>query len=155
MTDIFDRLKKDHDKHRELLTKIAATESDDDKRDELFQEFKLDAKAHAAAEEETLYAEMLKDPDLREEGSHSTAEHKEIEDLLTDLQKTPRASSGWKSKFEQLDNLYRHHINEEEEDTFKMAEDKFTKAKRESLGKTFDERKPAEKEKLQEDEKED
>ena len=38
--------------------------------------------AHAAAEEESLYAVMLQDPDMREEGTHSVSEHKEIDDFL-------------------------------------------------------------------------
>jgi hypothetical protein len=41
--------------------------------------------AHAASEEMSLYATMLANPELRDEAQHSVAEHKEIEDFLTEL----------------------------------------------------------------------
>ena len=76
---IFDDLKRDHDNHRELLQKIADTKGDTEERRELFENLRTELQAHAAAEEESLYATMLKDPDLRDSARHSVSEHKEIE----------------------------------------------------------------------------
>ena len=81
---IFDRLKQDHDAHRQLFDKMAEAtrEKDDDRLEKLFDQFKVEVTAHAAAEEETLYATMLAQPDLREDAQHSVSEHKEIDDFL-------------------------------------------------------------------------
>jgi hypothetical protein len=148
MADIFDLLKQDHDKHRDLLDRLEKTSGDSAERERLFTRFKLDAQAHAAAEEESLYAEMLADPDLREMGSHSTAEHHEIEEFIEELEETDMSSPHWVAVFKKLDKRYRHHINEEEDETFAEAKEKFSDEKRQELGAKFAERKPAEKDDL-------
>ena len=79
---IFHRLKQDHDSHRQLFKKMDDAQGDDDRLKKLFDQFKVEVTAHAAAEEETLYATMLARPDLREDAQHSVSEHKEIDDYL-------------------------------------------------------------------------
>ena len=144
MTDIFSILKSDHDLHRAMLAKIAATTGHDDERRDLFEAFRIEVTAHAAAEEQSLYANMLADPDLQEEGRHSVAEHKEIDDMLGELQKMDADEDAWLTQFEELRHRYEHHIDEEEEDMFPAAEDAFDAAKARKLGAIFDARKPVE-----------
>lgn len=144
MTDIFTVLKSDHDLHREMLEKIGQTSGDSEERRELFEAFRVEVTAHAAAEEESLYAEMLADPELREDGRHSVAEHKEIDDMLGELQETDMASGAWLVKFKEMRHRYEHHIEEEEEEMFPAAEAHFDKEKAEKLGAKYDRRKPAE-----------
>lgn len=144
MTDIFSILKSDHDLHRQLLASIAETRGDSDERGELFESFRIEVTAHAAAEEESLYAAMLSDPDLRDDGRHSVSEHKEIDDMLGELQEIDEASDAWLTKFKEMRDRYEHHIEEEEEEMFPAAEKHFSSAKAEELGAKFDRRKPAE-----------
>ena len=49
----------EHDFHRELLEGLAQTSGDTAERRALWQRFYCDVKAHAAAEEETLYAKLI------------------------------------------------------------------------------------------------
>lgn len=142
-TDIFERLKQDHDRHREMLDKIKDAEPGDE-RAALFDSFKTEVTAHAAAEEETLYATMLAEPDLRHDGQHSVSEHKELDDLMQEIADTDQSSSGWLAKFKQLDHDYRHHIDEEEEDMFPAAAKELSADKERELKQKFEERKPAE-----------
>jgi len=142
--DIFDRLKQDHDRHRELLDKIADTENSSGERVVLFNEFKVEVTAHAAAEEETLYATMLTREELRHDAVHSVSEHKEIGDMLEELAELDPASSDWESKFETLKHDYTHHIDEEEEDMFPAAAEGLDDAKVVELRAIFEKRKPRE-----------
>ncbi len=144
MTDIFSILKSDHDLHREMLAKIAETSGDTPERRDLFEAFRVEVTAHAAAEEQSLYATMLGDPELQDDGRHSVAEHKEIDDMLGELQETDMASGAWLSKFKEMRHRYEHHIEEEEEEMFPLAEKEFSKAQAKELGVKYDERKPAE-----------
>ena len=64
MTDIFSILKSDHDLHRAMLAKIAETSGDTAERRDLFEAFRIEVTAHAAAEEQSLYATMLGDRSL-------------------------------------------------------------------------------------------
>ena len=81
-TEIFERLKQDHDKHRELLDKLLETSGDSNDRETLFEELTKELKSHAAAEEQALYSTMLRKPPTTDETRHSVAEHHEIEEAL-------------------------------------------------------------------------
>jgi Hemerythrin HHE cation binding domain len=144
MTDIFTILKSDHDLHREMLAKIAETSGDTPERHKLFEAFRIEVTAHAAAEEQSLYATMLGDPELQDDGRHSVAEHKEIDDMLGELQETDMATGAWLIKFKEMRHRYEHHIEEEEEEMFPAAQKEFSKKLAEELGAKFDRRKPAE-----------
>ncbi|WP_137679052.1 hemerythrin domain-containing protein [Aurantiacibacter suaedae] len=143
--DIFARLKRDHDKHRDLLEKMAQTHGESEDRQSLLEEFTKEVKSHASAEEQALYSTMLRKPDTTDETRHSVAEHHEIEEALNDLAATDMSSSAWMAKFKQLDHDYRHHINEEEEDHFPDFEKYLTDEDREHMQSVFDRRKEAEK----------
>lgn len=141
---IFDRLKQDHDKHRAMLVEIADAAGDADKRGKLLEAFRIEVSAHAAAEEETLYATMLRDPDLRDDGRHSVSEHKEIEDMILHLYDVKVDGAAWRKGFDELRTKYDHHITEEEEEMFPEAADKIDDADEAKLAALFDQRKPDE-----------
>lgn len=144
-TGIFARLKADHDRHRELLERIDATQGDSDDRRYLFEAFRVEVTAHAASEEMSLYAAMLGKSDLRDEAQHSVAEHKEIEDLLTELYEMDFSSTGWLTRFRTMKHRYLHHIEEEEEEMFPEAEEGLSAAKKKELAAIFAKEKPKEK----------
>jgi hypothetical protein len=142
---IFDRLKADHDRHRDLLDRIDATQGDSDEREQLFEAFRVEVTAHAASEEMSLYATMLGKPDLRDEAQHSVAEHKEIDDMLTELYEMDFGSTGWLTRFRTMKHRYLHHIDEEEEEMFPEAEEGLSAAKKKELIAIFEKEKPKEK----------
>lgn len=123
MPTIYEKLKSDHDKHRDLLTKLAKTEGDSDERRALWKTFYYDVSAHAAAEEVTFYSELISDSDGQSEGRHSVAEHHELDEILQELNEMDMSSPGWLTRFKTLKDRYEHHIDEEEEDIFPVAKD--------------------------------
>ena len=143
--EIFDRLKQDHDSHRELLDKLMETQGDSDERKELFEQLTIELKSHASAEEQALYSTMLRKPPTTDETRHSVAEHHEIEEMLNDLAATRMDSSAWLTKFKDFDHDYRHHINEEEEDHFPDFAKYLDEEDEKHMRKVFERRKEAEK----------
>jgi hemerythrin superfamily protein len=141
---IFADLKADHDRHRDLLARLAETKGDSEERRELFEAFRVEVTAHAAAEEESLYATMLANPDLRDEARHSVAEHKEIDDFLTELFELEMGSPRWLRRFGDMRHRYEHHIDEEEEEMFPAAAKDLSKAEQDRLARIFETRKPKE-----------
>ena len=139
---IFQDLKADHDRHRALLAKIAAASTDS--RAALFESFRVEVTAHAAAEEESLYATMLAIPDLRDEARHSVSEHKEIDDTFGELLELDAASGAWTTKFKEMRHRYEHHIGEEEEEMFPAAAEKLSAGDEARLAAIFERRKPKE-----------
>ncbi|NIJ35379.1 hemerythrin superfamily protein [Sphingopyxis panaciterrae] len=144
-TKIFARLKADHDRHRKLLDQIDETQGDSPEREKLFEAFRVEVTAHAASEEMSLYATMLADPDLREDAQHSVSEHKEIDDMLTELYEMDFGSTGWLTRFRTMKHRYLHHIDEEEEEMFPAAEKELSDARKKELIKIFEKEKPKEK----------
>ena len=142
--DIFARLKRDHEDHRELLDKMADTTGESEERKKLLEQFTKEVKSHAAAEEQALYSTMLRKPPTTDETRHSVAEHHELNEALNDLAATDMSSSAWMTKFKQLDHDYRHHINEEEEDHFPDFEKYLTDEDRDHMQSVFDRRKEEE-----------
>ena len=141
---IFQDLKADHDLHRDLLARIADTSGDSDERQALFAELRTEVTAHAAAEEESLYATMLATPALREDAVHAVSEHKEISDFLGELSDLDMSSSAWLTKFKDLRHRYEHHIDEEEEEMFPTASKDLTDEQERRLATVFEKRKPKE-----------
>ena len=139
---IFADLKADHDRHRDMLARLAEADCPD--RAELFERFRVEVSAHAAAEEESLYAAMLAKPELRDEARHSVAEHKEIDDFLGELVELDPASRGWTGKFSEMRHRYEHHIDEEEEEMFPAAAHDLPQAEQDRIAAVFEARKPKE-----------
>ncbi|MFK3889971.1 hemerythrin domain-containing protein [Sphingomonas sp. NPDC079357] len=142
--EIYADLKRDHDKQRDMLKRLDGMDSDSAERRALFEAFRLEVQSHAAAEEESLYATMLGNPDLRDDARHSVAEHKEVDDLIGELLDMEFGSDAWEQKFAHMRHRYEHHIDEEEEEMFPAAEEKLDDATEERLADTYEERKPAE-----------
>ncbi len=139
--NIYERLKRDHDAHREQLRKIMDTSGDSEERNTLFDEFYREAEAHAAAEEQTFYAALIEKPDGQEKARHSVHEHKEAADLLDELKELDMGSGGWLQKFKKLKKELEHHMDEEENEIFARAKKLIAKSRAEELAGKFDKRK--------------
>ncbi|MHA6317568.1 hemerythrin domain-containing protein [Altererythrobacter sp. CAU 1778] len=142
---IFERLKQDHDKHRDLLDRIGATSGDSEEREQLFVELTKELKGHAAAEEQALYSTMLRKPETTDETRHSVAEHHEIDEALNDLAATDMSSGAWLTKFKTFEHDYRHHIEEEEEEHFPDFAKYLDAEDEKHMEEVFERRKQAEK----------
>lgn len=142
--DIYERLKADHDKQRAMLKELGELQGDTKKREALFEKFRLEMESHAAAEEESLYATMLGNPELRDDARHSVSEHKEVDDVIGKMMDLDFASDEWEENFHHMRRRYEHHIDEEEEEMFPAADRVFDEATEVALGETYAERKPEE-----------
>ena len=85
MTSIYDAIRKDHDRHRDLLERIDATEGDSPERREAWDAFYRDVKSHSAAEEETFYSKLMEQTWGQDAARHSVHEHAEMDEILSEL----------------------------------------------------------------------
>ena len=143
--DIFGRLVADHDEHRALIAMIEETSGDSPDRRRLFEEMVREVSAHAAAEEQALWSVVLRNPETTEDARHAVAEHKQIDELIEELQEADMSSPGWLTHFAKLKHKYLHHIREEEQEQFVAAEEHLSEADIAHLRATFERRKAAEK----------
>lgn len=144
MPTIYEKLKSDHDTHRDLLAKLVETEGNSDERRELWKSFYYDVSAHAAAEEVAFYSPLLAESDGQAEGRHSVAEHKELDDMLQELNDTDMSSPVWLTRLRTMKDRYEHHIKEEEDDIFPVAKDVIGADRSGEIAAEFAERKKEE-----------
>ena len=146
MATIYEEIREDHEKHRELLNRIAETHGDSEERRNAWNAFYYDVKAHAAAEEETFYSKIMEKPGGQDDARHSVAEHKEMDDIMEELNSMEMDSPGWLTRFKTLKHDYEHHMEEEEEDIFSTAREVLTDDSDGRIGERFLDRKAKERE---------
>lgn len=118
---IYEALREDHDKQRELIAKLVETHGDSDERDTLFKALKSELEAHAIAEERAFYVPLMEDDLSQEKARHSVAEHHEMDEMIEKLEDTDYSSPAWLAAAKELCERVTHHLDEEEQEVFPVA----------------------------------
>ncbi len=139
--DIYQRLRDDHQRQKDLAAQIVDTVGDSDERRRLWDQLKAEAESHANAEEQTFYAALFEDPDTQEQARHSVSEHEDASKLIEELDELDMSSSGWLQKFDTLKHELEHHIEEEQHDVFPMAREVLSDDQAVQMADDFDARK--------------
>ena len=116
---IFRLLLVDHERQRDLLKRILGKTLEEGERARLFEELSEELRAHAAAEEQTFYAELL--AQSRDEIQQSVAANDEVADLLLRLEELELASDEWRATCTMLKAKVEGHLDLEERQLFPRA----------------------------------
>ena len=135
--NIFEALRHDHDKQRELVDALIQTHGDTQQRHKLMDELKTELEEHAKFEERYFYNPLMFDDLTHEKARHSVAEHHEIDELIEQLEDTEMSSSAWLVTAKKLHHLVHHHLSEEEHEVFQLAGKALTEGQKESLAKQY------------------
>ncbi|WP_029773045.1 hemerythrin domain-containing protein [Pseudoalteromonas sp. TB51] len=135
--NIFEALRHDHDKQRELVDALIQTHGDTKQRHKLMDELKAELEDHAKFEERYFYNPLMFDDLTHEKARHSVAEHHEIDELIEQLEDTAMSSSAWLVAAKKLHYLVHHHLSEEEHEVFQLAGKALTEGQKESLAKQY------------------
>ena len=135
--NIFEEIRKDHDKQRSLLSKLVETSGDTEKRNTLFKELKKELEVHANAEERHFYKPLISNDMMQEKARHGIAEHHEIDELIEKLEETDYDSSAWLKIAKQLQEKVEHHLEDEEHKFFQLAGKVFNDSQKETLAKSY------------------
>jgi hemerythrin-like domain-containing protein len=130
--NIFEALTNHHDTLRDLFGQAA---SDCSK----FPELKKHLQVHHKNEEKILYEVMKNKEPTRKDALEAIEEHHVIELLLVDLENFPTADERWVIKLEVLEEYTKHHLKEEEDETFPEGQKVIEAAASEEMGKRFEE----------------
>ncbi len=138
MSNIFESLRSDHETQRTLADLLVKTEGDSDGRVELFERLKRELEAHAGAEERHFYVPLMEHDLTQEKARHSVAEHKELDDLVEQLEGYDMSGPQWLPTAEKLAHLLTHHLDEEEQEVFQLAGKALTDDEKTSLAAEYD-----------------
>ena len=119
--EIFEAIRKDHEKQRALMETLTETSGDTKSRRRNFSELKAQLDQHAVAEERYFYAPLMKSDKTIGDSRHGIAEHHEIEELVEKLEETEMSSPAWLHFMKTLQDRVLHHLAEEENEFFEDA----------------------------------
>ena len=86
--NIFEALRKDHDKQRELLEVLVNTSGDTRTRKRAFKALKHELKIHEDGEERFFYKPLIDIDKTQDHARHGIAEHHEIDEIVETLEET-------------------------------------------------------------------
>ena len=136
-------LKKDHDSVRTLFSRFERTSKTDlERRNDLLAQLRREIQIHSRAEEEIFYPALKA---LNGEGrqlvSQALDDHKDISDLLTQISRLKLTAKNFDDRFEALFEIVDQHVEEEEGEIFRFAEENCSEQQLEDLGRQIQERK--------------
>lgn len=137
MDTIFEELRSDHDRQRDLAERLLATEGDSDERRKIFDELKTELQAHAGAEERYFYNPLMDHDVTQEHARHSVAEHHELDEYIEQLEERDMSSPQWLPTARDLVDRLTHHLDEEEAEIFPVAGRALTETAKTSLGTDY------------------
>jgi hemerythrin superfamily protein len=134
-----DLLKKQHRQVEKLFKEVEKTE-DPKQRRKLMEQITADLKMHTQIEEEIFY------PAVREVGTakaeemidEAFEEHHVVDLVLAELPQVDPEDERFEAKMTVLSELVKHHVEEEEEEMFPMAEKKLGAERIKELGQQLE-----------------
>jgi hemerythrin-like domain-containing protein len=118
-------LKQDHEKVRELLSRLEETSGRGAKsRTKLLEEVAREVRVHSQIEEEIFYPAFREAAESEEEEKlffEATEEHHVVDLVLPELEDEDPASITFAAKAKVLKDLIEHHADEEEKEMFPAA----------------------------------
>lgn len=122
MPNALDMLREDHRKVKELFEQFEATE-DMQEKERIAREAIKELKIHAKLEEELIYPVIEEEgEELSEMVSEAEEEHHVAKLLMGELDRMDAEDERFDAKFKVLAESVKHHIEEEEGETFPKAE---------------------------------
>lgn len=135
--NIFEEIRKDHDKQRTLIDLLLETQGDSDGRRELWARLKSELQRHEVAEERYFYGPLLKHDRTQDMARHGVHEHHEIDELIEKLDNMDFSASHWLLTARELKKVLLHHLEEEERKIFQQAGHALTEAEKEKLAQRY------------------
>jgi len=141
--NVLELLKEDHSNVKSLFEKFDRTDkSSQEKKTELFEKTRRELKLHSRAEEEIFYPALKA---LNGEGrrlvSEALKEHRDVDELLTQISRLKPCGKNFDDKMETLIENVDHHVQEEEGEIFRFAEENCSEGQLEELGQQIEDRK--------------
>lgn len=139
--EIFQAIRKDHEKQKLLMKILVETQGNSESRREHFEELKQELKKHEVAEKEHFYAPLMERSSTEDTSRNALHEHHEIDDTLRELDDINMSSPAWIHKMRNLQTLVTEHQAEEEKFIFAMADVALNTREKKDLAEDYKEEK--------------
>lgn len=142
--DLYQLLKQDHLKAKRLLERINQTSNGGSKsRQRLFAELKQELELHTEVEETHFYPALKRHDETKDLVEEALADHEEVQKLLEELDQVDQEDESWADQFAELQESVEHHIEQEETELFRLAQEVLETSKADEIAKAIEKRKAA------------
>lgn len=133
--DAIKLLKQDHEAVKKILKQLEDSSEEAVKtRERLFTKLEHDFRVHEEMEEKVFYPAMKSHEKLKDIVMEGYEEHHVADVVLREMEKVDFSQEKWTAKLAVLKENIEHHIEEEEGEMFKKAQQEFEKEELERLG---------------------
>lgn len=129
---IFDLLREEHDRIREMLRTVMS----EGKKGSDFEQLRIQVEMHMEGEEEHIYPD-IRAAGLKDETLAALEEHHVAKILLGELEDMSDREEAWIPKFRVFVEQMEHHLLKEEREMFPPARRKISKTRQEELEAEF------------------
>lgn len=120
--NLYEMLHRDHEKVKDLFTRLErVVEPDDSHRELLFASLYRELDIHSQAEEKFFYSQLKGEEETRELVLESLDEHRDVKKLLDALASMDKGTAEWTAKLRTLRENVERHVEEEENELFPRA----------------------------------
>ena len=120
--DLFQLIRLDHQKAKRLFERLAETAGGTQSRPRLFAELKHELELHAAVEEKYFYPALQGHEEARDLIQEALEEHGDVKEALVALDHGDNESDDWADRLDELREDVEHHVEEEENEIFPLAQ---------------------------------
>jgi predicted DNA-binding protein YlxM (UPF0122 family) len=131
--DVYEVLKKDHQKVADLFHELEMTR-DTKEKENFFTELKNELELHSFVEEKIFYPELKRSNQTRETALLAYEEHHVVSTLLEELEELAKDREEWDAKLKVLKEIVEHHVREEEGKIFDLAGQMLSQEKADEIG---------------------
>jgi hemerythrin superfamily protein len=118
---VFDMLKQDHAKVKQLFEEFEKTE-DSRTKERIIRDTLLELEVHAKLEEMLIYPAIREEIDAEDIMDEALEEHHVAHTLINELKRRTGSKGRYEAKFKVLGESIKHHVKEEEGTMFPEAE---------------------------------
>lgn len=140
--DIYQALKKDHDKLKPLLAQLVKASEVNEDTKAVLEQIRDELIPHARAEEAIFYNSLREIDSAKDLVSHGYTEHAEAETILRSMQAMSSIGIEWTKAAEKLRDALEHHIAEEEGRIFSAARQVLLEEEARQMATAFERLKP-------------
>ncbi|MHB1294029.1 MAG: hemerythrin domain-containing protein [Anaerolineae bacterium] len=135
--DLFQTLKKDHQQVASMIDELMKASGSSKQKEDTFNKLHMELSAHASAEEQVFYPELMKESSSKHLALEAIEEHRHVMMILNELASSNKGEDQWKAKLKVLKDMVEHHVEEEEGEMFKAADKTLGQTKLQQIGDRF------------------
>lgn len=137
---LFELLKQDHDKVKDLFEEIEE-DGEMEAQEDLFSQIQEELEMHMEGEEKFFYPVLEEAEETKEKVLESYEEHHVTKMVLGEFGGLSQDDERWKAKVKVLKELVEHHIEEEEKEIFRLAKKALDKEQIQEIAQQIQEQK--------------